>query len=103
VKQHSKWLYRFTNEKEAKEKTCVLIRQKERLLQEFKMFDFIKKIYPSDANFILVKVSHATGLYKYLLAKNIVVRNRSSQPLCENSLRITVGTPGGKRCFINCF
>jgi len=82
------------NEKEAKEKTCVLIRQKERLLQEFKMFGFIEKIYPSDANFILVKVSDATGLYKYLLAKNIVVRNRSSQPLCENSLRITVGTPG---------
>jgi histidinol-phosphate aminotransferase len=51
------------NEKEAKEKTCVLIRQKERLLQELKMFDFIQKIYPSDANFILIKVDHATGLY----------------------------------------
>jgi len=80
-------------EKEAKEKTCVLIRQKERLMEELKMFGFIKKISPSDANFILVKVDDATGLYKYLLAKNIVVRNRSSQPLCENSLRITVGTP----------
>jgi histidinol-phosphate/aromatic aminotransferase/cobyric acid decarboxylase-like protein len=42
-------------EKEAKEKTCVLIRQKERLMEELKMFGFIKKISPSDANFILVK------------------------------------------------
>ena len=91
------------NEKEAKEKTCVLIRQKERLLQEFKMFGFIEKIYPSDANFILVKVSDAIGLYKYLLAKNIVVRNRSSQPLCENSLRITVGTPGENDVLLTAF
>ena len=91
------------NEIEAKEKTCVLIRQKERLLQEFKMFGFIEKIYPSDANFILVKVSDATGLYKYLLAKNIVVRNRSSQPLCENSLRITVGTPGENDVLLTAF
>jgi histidinol-phosphate aminotransferase len=38
-------------------------------------------------------VNDATALYKYLLSKNIVVRNRSSQPLCDNSLRITIGTP----------
>jgi histidinol-phosphate aminotransferase len=81
------------NEEQAKEKTNVLIQQKERLLKAFQQFDFIKKIYPSDANFILIKVEKANDLYKYLLSKNIVVRNRSSQPLCENSLRVTVGTP----------
>jgi histidinol-phosphate aminotransferase len=81
------------NEEEAKEKTIVLIQQKERLLQEFQQFDFIKKIYPSDANFILIKVENASDLYKYLLSKTIVVRNRSNQPLCENSLRVTIGTP----------
>lgn len=80
------------NEAQAKEKTDVLIQQKERLLQAFKQFDFIKKIYPSNANFILIKVENANDLYKYLLSKTIVVRNRSSQPLCENSLRVTVGT-----------
>lgn len=80
------------NEQSAKEKTSVLIQQKERLLKDFTAFDFIKKIYPSDANFILIKVDDATNLYKYLLSKNIVVRNRSNQPLCENSLRVTVGT-----------
>ncbi len=81
------------NENEAKEKTCTLIQQKQRLLKEFTAFDFIKKIYPSDANFILIKVNDAKKLYQYLITKNIVVRNRSSQPLCENSLRITIGTP----------
>jgi len=81
------------NEEQAKAKTRILIQQKERLLEAFQQFDFIKKIYPSDANFILIKVENANDLYKYLLSKNIVVRNRSSQPLCEDSLRVTVGTP----------
>ena len=86
-------LQALQNEKEAKEKTCILIQQKERLMREFKQFDFIKHIYTSDANFILVKVDDAKDLYQYLVSKTIVVRNRSSQPLCENSLRITMGTP----------
>jgi histidinol-phosphate aminotransferase len=86
-------LQALQNETAAKEKTGVLIQQKERLFKAFTAFDFIKKIYPSDANFILVKVDDAGSLYRYLVSKNIVVRNRSSQPLCSNSLRITVGTP----------
>ena len=86
-------LQALQNEQQAKEKTNILIQQKIRLLESFKQFDFIKTIYPSDANFILVKVDDAKHLYQYLIAKTIVVRNRSSQPLCENSLRITVGTP----------
>jgi len=86
-------LQALQNEAQAKEKTNVLIQQKERLLEDLKEFDFIKAIHPSDANFILVKVDSAKDLYQYLLSKTIVVRNRSSQPLCENSLRITVGTP----------
>ena len=50
------------------------------------------KYYPSDANFILVKVDDANKRYQQLLEKNIVVRNRSSQVLCENTLRLTVGS-----------
>ena len=56
-------------------------------------FTFVEKIYPSDANFLLVKVKDAGTLYNYLSAKGIVVRNRSKDVLCENCLRITVGTP----------
>lgn len=52
----------------------------------------IVKVYPSDANFILVQVQDADKLYALLLENGIVVRNRSKQPLCENTLRITVGT-----------
>jgi histidinol-phosphate aminotransferase len=53
----------------------------------------VKKIYDSQANFLLVRVSDAVSLYNYLSAKGIVVRNRHGVPLCGNCLRITVGTP----------
>ena len=94
-------LQALQNEQQAKEKTSILVRQKERLLEEFIQFDFIKTIYPSNANFILVKVDDAKILYQYLVSKNIVVRNRSSQPLCENSLRVTVGTPDENDALLN--
>ena len=54
---------------------------------------FIQKIYPSDANFLLVKMENATAVYNFLKQQGIVVRNRSNVVLCENCLRITVGTP----------
>ena len=52
----------------------------------------VEKIYPSDANFLLVKVNDAEGIYKKLIQKGVIVRNRSSVSLCGNCLRITVGT-----------
>ena len=52
---------------------------------------FIEKIYASDANFILIKVDDATKRYNQLIANGIVIRNRTNQPLCENTLRLTVG------------
>lgn len=54
--------------------------------------NYVEKVYASDANFILVKVDNATERYNQLLEKGIVVRNRTTQPLCENTLRFTVGT-----------
>ena len=67
--------------------------EKNALLKALVEIDFVKKVYPSDANFILLKVDNAERRYTQLLAKGIVVRNRSLQPLCENTLRITIGTP----------
>jgi histidinol-phosphate aminotransferase len=55
-------------------------------------YSFIEKIYPTEANFILIKVDDANKRYQQFLDNGIVVRNRSNQPLCENCLRITVGT-----------
>ena len=51
------------------------------------------RVYPSQANFLLVQVDNAADLYNYLLGEGIIVRDRSRMPLCDNTLRITVGTP----------
>ena len=65
--------------------------EKEKLVSALKATKFIVKVFPSDANFILVKVDEATYRYQQFLDNGFVVRNRSNQPLCENCLRITVG------------
>ncbi len=62
------------------------------LEEQLKQFKFVEQVYMSDANFLLVKVQDAAGLYSYLSARGIVVRNRSRDVLCGNCLRITVGT-----------
>ena len=69
-----------------------LIAEKEILLKALVEVDFIKKIFQTDANFILIKVDNAEKRYAQLLENGIVVRNRSSQALCVNTLRITIGT-----------
>lgn len=69
-----------------------ILEQKRLLLSVLPKIDFVKKIYPSDANFILAKVDDATKRYNELLQLGVVVRNRSTQPLCENTLRFTIGT-----------
>ncbi len=65
---------------------------KEVLFKYLLQIKFIEKTYDSDANFILIKVDNANKRYQQLLEKGIVVRNRTSQPLCDNCLRITIGT-----------
>ena len=69
-----------------------IIRQREDLLEVLLHVEFVKKIYPTEANFILVKVDDANKRYAELIAKGIVIRNRTMQPLCDNCLRLTVGT-----------
>ena len=66
--------------------------QRERLAAELARFNCVEKIYPTNANFILVKMVDAAAVYRHLAAERIVVRNRSSVELCESCLRITVGT-----------
>jgi len=57
----------------------------------------IREIYPSDANFLLVKTDDADAIYKYLTEHGVIVRNRTRMPLCKDTLRITVGTPEENR------
>lgn len=71
----------------------ITIQEREQLIKSLKQFSFVEKIYPSDANFILIKVSNANHLYEFLTSRGIVVRNRTKEIGCTNCLRITIGTP----------
>lgn len=69
-----------------------IVTERDRLISELQTYSFIQKVYPSDANFILVKTNDPHGIYNYLVSKKVIVRDRSSVELCEGCLRITVGT-----------
>lgn len=69
------------------------IYEREKLVSTLASLPTVVKIFPSDANFILVKTTDAKGIYNYLVERGIIVRDRSKVELCEGSLRITVGTP----------
>ena len=66
--------------------------QREFLIKELKTITCIDRVFASDANFILARVDDANLRYKQLIDNGIVVRNRTTQPLCENCLRFTIGT-----------
>jgi histidinol-phosphate aminotransferase len=70
----------------------MLLEQREYLQNELKQLPLVQKVYPSDANFLLVKVPDANSVYKYLVNKGIIVRNRNNVSLALGCLRITVGT-----------
>ncbi len=69
----------------------ILLKEREEMVNKLEKFPFVVKIYPSDANFILVKMHDASGIYDYLVENGIIVRNRSKIYLCDDSLRITIG------------
>jgi histidinol-phosphate aminotransferase len=69
-----------------------IIEQREDLLKVLNEVKFVSKIYLTEANFVLIKVDDATKRYYELIAKGIVIRNRTTQALCENTLRLTIGT-----------
>lgn len=85
-------LERLENKDKIKYEIDLIIEQRERLLEVLLDIKFVQKIYPTEANFILVKVDDANKRYSELIAKGIVIRNRTTQALCENTLRLTVGT-----------
>jgi histidinol-phosphate aminotransferase len=69
-----------------------IVSMREELSKVFLRIPLVEKVYPSDANFLLVKVRDAVGIYEYLLTEGIVVRDRSKVQLCDQCLRITIGT-----------
>ena len=79
-------------EKEKNEWVKILIDEREKMVGQLAHLPFVRKIYPSDANFILVHIHDARGIYNYLAEHGIIVRDRSKIVLCNDSLRITIGS-----------
>jgi histidinol-phosphate aminotransferase len=97
----SKAIERLTKIDIVKNEIALIKEFKKYLLKELLEVKFINNIYESDANFILIRVDNAELRYNQLVKEGIVVRNRSNQPLCDNCLRITIGTPEENNKLLN--
>lgn len=80
-------------QKDVEEQRDIILKERTRVSQLLPAFSCVKRVYPSEANFLLVKVTDAQTLYQHLLKGGVIVRDRSKVPLCESCLRITIGTP----------
>ena len=80
------------NQSEYRQHLSMILEERQKLMNAVAALPICQKVYPTAANFFLVKVTDAYAIYHYLVQKGIVVRNRSKVTLCENCLRITVGT-----------
>jgi len=78
-----------------------IVKQRDALAHALMEIPYVQLVFPSDANFLLVKMENATAVYDFLKEQGIIVRNRSNVILCEDSLRITVGTEGENRELTN--
>jgi len=78
-----------------------IINEREKLKAGLAKMDSVQKVYPSDANFLLVKIDHARHVYEALVKKGIIVRDRSNVILCDNCLRITIGTQQENQILLN--
>ena len=85
-------LKRLQNLDEVSAEIKKILKARKRLIWRLKEISFVEKVFPSDANFVLVKVDDANLRYNQLLENGIVIRNRTKQPMCENTLRLTIGS-----------
>lgn len=81
------------NAEQVKEWVKTLLAERTVLVKALQKLPYVQHIYPTDANFVLVKVDDANAVYQYLVNKSIIVRNRNTVSLCLGCVRITVGTP----------
>lgn len=78
-----------------------IVTEREKLKKELSTLSFVERIYPSEANFLLIKVIDANKTYHFLESKQIIVRNRTNVMLCEGCLRITIGTTQENETLLN--
>ena len=81
------------NKENTKQWIQTLLKERETLTNQVKSLPFVEQVYPTDANFILIKTTEAKKIYNYLVDKKIIIRDRSNVSLCAGCLRITVGAP----------
>nr|WP_294938115.1 histidinol-phosphate transaminase [uncultured Flavobacterium sp.] len=91
----------LTNPDLIKYRINLIKEEKNTLIKQLLQVSYIRKVYESDANFILIKTDNAALRYKQLLEKGIVIRNRNNDPLCTDCLRISIGTSGENQLLIN--
>jgi len=88
------------NVDQVKDWVSTLLAERDSLIQELNKLPLVLHIYPTDANFVLVKVPDANAVYQYLVEKSIIVRNRNTVSLCMGCIRITVGSPEENRILL---
>ena len=81
------------NYQEKEEWVNTILQERGKMVKKLFKLPFVQVVYPSDANFILVKMNDARGIYEYLTEQKIIVRDRSKITLCDDCLRITIGSP----------
>jgi len=86
-------LLALKNDAQVKQWVKTLLNERAVLVEALQQLPIVQHIYPTDANFVLVRVDDANALYHYLVDKSIIVRNRNTVSLCLGCVRITVGTP----------
>ena len=89
------------NQEKVKNEIAIIISERNQLIRDLQNVEIVEKVYSSDANFLLVQVDDANLRYKQLVKLGIIVRNRTTQILCDNCLRFTVGTPDENKKLIN--
>ena len=94
-------LQSLLNQEKVKNEIAIIISERNQLIRDLQNVEIVEKVYPSDANFLLVQVDDATLRYKQLVKLGIITRNRTTQILCDNCLRFTVGTPDENKKLIN--
>ena len=94
---------RLDNADKVSQEVTEILEFKKELIIQLEKINFVKKIYPSDANFILIRLDDSNLRYNQLIEKGIVVRNPSGQKSCENTLRITIGKESENKALITAF
>ncbi len=88
-----KGLELLADEQQKLDWVAIILKERGKMIENLKKYPFVVKVYPTDANFVLVKTHDPHGIYQYLVDEKIIVRDRSSISLCEGCLRISIGSP----------